>query len=185
MASDEELRGLWQGQHTGDAPDLQQTRAEVERIERAMRRGRIDGYIALAFIAAGLVTVTILFANALLIAGTVSSLCGFAFLLYEVRDHHRRAPAAADGDKASVEYHRDLLRHRMEFHRRRLWLRVAALAPGGVLYFLGFAMARPDLAPFIYLELATFAVALALIVPMNRRAAAKLERQIEQLERLR
>jgi len=92
---------------------------------------------------------------------------------------------AEDGAAASVEYHRALLQHRLEFHRNRLWLRVLMLAPGGVLFFLGFAAARPDLAKLIYVELATFVVAVLMIVPVNRKAAAKLEAQIANLTNLR
>src|ERR1043165_6461945 len=94
-------------------------------------------------------------------------------------------PVAENGATVSLEYKRALLQHRLDFHRKRLWLRVLALAPGGVLFFLGFAAARPDLAVMIYFELATFIVAIALIVPLNRKAASRLERQIVEIDRLR
>ena len=157
----------------------------VEQMEKKIRRNRIDLAVALVLISIVIVAMAVAFGSPLLRAGAVVMLAGFGFLTCEVVRHSRRAPVAADGATTSIDYHRALLEHRIEFHRTRLWLRVLSLAPGGVLFFLGFAAARPDLAPFIYVQLATFVIAIALVVPMNRRAAAKLEDQIGELERLR
>lgn len=154
-------------------------------MEKKMRRDQINFYIALIGSSIAIAGIAVLFPRPLVICGAVASIAGFAFLAYEVLQHRRRAPAAENGAVASAEYHRALLQHRIEFHRKRLWLRVAALAPGGVLFFLGFAAARPDLAALIYVELVTFIVAIVLIIPVNRRAAAKLGRQIAEVERLR
>jgi len=42
----------------------------------------------------------------------------------------------------------------------------------------------PKLAPIVYLELGDVMIAIALIVPLNRRAAVKLQRQLDELDRL-
>jgi hypothetical protein len=174
----DDVGALWRAQ-TSETPHPRIE--ELRQMERKMRRDTIDSIIAVVFISAGLVTIAVLFRHPLLTAGTIVSLAGFAFLTFEVFRHRRRAPVAEDGAAASVEYHRALLQHRLAFHRHRLWLRVLTLAPGGVLFFLGFAAARPDLAALIYFELATFVVAVLMIVPVNRRAAAKIEDQIANL----
>jgi len=178
----DDVAALWRAQ----TPEtVHPTIEEMRKMERKMRRDTIDCIVAGIFVSAGLVTIAALFPHPLLTVGAIVSLAGFAFLTFEVVRHRRHAPVAEDGAAASVEYHRALLQHRLEFHRNRLWLRVLMLAPGGVLFFLGFAAARPDLAKLIYVELATFVVAVLMIVPVNRRAAAKLEAQIAKLTDLR
>ena len=178
--ADENIRDVWQSQRSETS--FTEIRTRVEQMEKRERRHLYDGYIAVTLIAVVIVGIAVLYANALLIAGASVTVCGFLFLVTEVADHRRHRPVAADGNATSLEYVRALLQHRLAFCRRRLWLRVLFLAPGGALFFLGFAAARPDLAPIIYVELFTFAVGIALIVPLNRRAAAKLERQIAQLD---
>jgi hypothetical protein len=178
----DDLGALWRTQTPETArPNLEEMRRVLEQMERKMRRSTIDVVVAMALTSAAIVSIAVLFRHPLLTVGAIAALAGGAFLVFEVLQHRRGAPVAENGAAASIEYHRALLQHRLEFHRKRLWLRVLTLAPGGVLFFLGFAAARPDLAALIYVELATFVVVIMLIVPVNRRAAAKLEHQIADL----
>jgi Flp pilus assembly protein TadB len=172
------MSSLWQGQ---PAEFTRLTPGRIEEMEKKMRRSVYDFYAAVICIAIVITGIAALFPNATLIAGAALLACGFGYVAYEVVQSRRNAPSPLD---VSIDYQRALMRNRIEFHRKRLWLRVFALAPGGILFFLGFAAALPKLAPFIYVQLATFIVALALIVPMNRRAAARLQRQIDELDRL-
>ncbi len=176
----EEVRTAWQMQ-TAEI-NAAEVRRTIQEMERRMRRERIDFFLAIALSSIVLVGIAVLFANPLLICGALATVGGLVFLAYEMRRHDRRAPAAENGGTVSVDYHRALLRHRLEFHRKGLWSRVLALAPGGVLFFLGFAAARPDLALLIYFQLASFVIAVFLIVPLNQRAAAKLKQQIAELD---
>jgi len=153
-------------------------------MEKQMRRNVFDLYVALSLSSIVVVGLAVLFANTLLVLGAVLTVCGAAFLAHEVLDHRRRAPAADNGAAPSLEYHRAFLRHQLAFYRKGVWFRMLVLAPGGVLFFIGFAVARPDLALLIDFQLATFAVAIIVMVPANRRAAAKLERRIHELEQL-
>jgi hypothetical protein len=168
---DDPIRSVWQSQHPESSFTTNDIRRRVEQMEKRMRRSRVDLYIALMLTAVVIVGLAVFYANALLLAGAAAALCGMAVLVYEVEDHRRRAPAADDGSATSLQYHRALLQHRLTFCRRRLWLRMLSVAPGGVLFFVGFAMALPDLAPFIYFQLFTFAVVIMLMVPLNRRSA--------------
>ena len=181
----DEISAAWQSQvsETGKA-GLEDVTRLVTRMETRMRRNRIDLAIAMVLTSVAIVTLAAMFGNKLLSIGAAVSLAGFAVLTYEVIRHSRRAPVAENGAVASLDFHRALLKHRLDFHRTRLWLRVLTLAPGGVLFFLGLAAARPAIAPWIYFQLATFVTAIVLIVPVNRRAAAKLELKISELERL-
>jgi hypothetical protein len=178
----DDVAALWRAQTPESThPNSEEMRRVLERMERKMRRNTMDFVIAAVLVSATIVWLAVAFRHPLLTAGAIVSLAGGSFLTFEVLQHRRRAPVAEDGAAASIEYHRALLQHQLEFHRTRVWLRVLMLAPGGVLFFLGFAAARPDLAALIYVELATFFLGVALIIPANRRAAAKLERQIASL----
>ena len=159
-------------------PDLK----EIRQMETRLRRNTYDLYAAVTLSAAVILAIAFLFPHPLLATGAVLLACGLGYLAYEVRRHRRGVPTAAS---PSLDYHRALLEQRLAFHRTRVWVRVAALAPGGIAFFLGFAAAQPRLAPMIYVQLATFAIALAAIIPANRRAARKVQRQIEELDRLR
>ena len=184
MSSDD-VRAVWQAQ-SADLTRLtpEEIRRRIEGMERRMRRNRIDSAVAVVLIAIVIVGIAVMFANLLLVLGAIATVGGLVVLMVETSGHRRRAPVADSGTTASLDYHRALLQHSLEFHRKRLWLRVLSLAPGGLLFFTGFAAARPDLAAIVYFELATFLVAIALIVPLNRRAAAKLERRIAELQEL-
>ena len=181
----DEISAAWQSQTSEIVkPSREEVKRLVEQTETRMRRNRIDFVIAVILTSVVIFTLAAMSGNALLSIGAAVSLAGFAFLTYELIRHSSRAPVAANGAVASVEFHRALLKHKLDFHRKRLWLRVLTLAPGGVLFFLGLAAARPAIAPWIYFQLATFVIAIVLIVPVNRKAATKLELQIIELERL-
>ena len=160
-------------------------RRVLEQMEKKMRRSTIAVVVALVGSSAAIVFLALAFRHPLLTVGAIVSLAGFAFLAFEVFQHRRGAPVAENGAAASIEYHRALLQHQLEFHRKRLWLRVLTLAPGGVLFFLGLAAARPDIAALAYFQLAAFVAGIMMIVPANRKAAAKLEYQIANLTNLR
>jgi hypothetical protein len=172
------MSSLWQNQ-TAELTRL--TPGRIEEMEKKMRRNTYGLLAAIICSAVVIVGIAALRPNITLTIGAILTLCGFGYFAYEVISSRRRMPSPVD---VAIDYQRALMRHQIEFHRTRLWLRVFAIAPGGVLFFIGFAAALPKLAPFIYLQLATFMIAIALIVPMNRRAAVKLQRQIDELDRL-
>jgi Flp pilus assembly protein TadB len=169
---------LWQSQ---SAESTRLTARTLEEMEKKMRRAIYDFYAAVICIAIVVVGIAALFPSITLTIGAVLILCGFGFLTYEVISSLRGMPSPAE---VSIDYQRALMLNRIEFHRKHLWLRVVALTPGGILFFLGLAAALPKLAPFIYLQLATFLVAIALMVPMHKREAARLQRHMDELDRM-
>ena len=188
MASEkhsDEARAVWQSQPAETPPTPDVTRRNAEQMEKKMRRDTYGLYAALISSAIVIVGIAALFPNAMLITGASLTLCGFGYLAYEVHQRRRADSAIDQGTTTSVDYQRALLQHRRDFHRKRLWLGVLSLAPGGILFFAGFAAAQPRLAPFIYFQLATFITAIVLIIPLNRRAAMRLQRDIDALDRLR
>lgn len=176
---------VWQGQDATSArlaPD--EIRKRVEQMEKKMRRSTYGLYLAVMLSSFTIIGIAILFSHPVLIIGAALTVCGLGYIAYEVRHSRRSAPSVDDGSWTSVGYHRALLQRRRDFHRKRLWLRILSLAPGGILFFAGFAAAQPRLAPFIYVQLATFILAIILIIPMNRQAAMRLQHEIDELDRL-
>ena len=183
MAGD--VRDWWRSQDTADvrvAPD--EIRRRILEMETRARRSTYDLYAAVILTSMTIVALAASAPHWVQSAGGALLIAGLAFLAHEVHRSRRTAPSAQDGSAAALDYHRALLRHQLEFHRKRLWLRVLTLAPGGIVFFIGLALARPALAPIAWLQLATFAVAVMAIVPANRRAAARYEREIAALEEL-
>jgi hypothetical protein len=175
--SEDDVRNAWKDQF------IEHTfRVNARDMEKRMRRGVFDLYAVAILGSLALGALAAVFRNPLMIAGAVLLAGGLTFLARELRGRRETMPPL---ETAALDYHRALLERQLDFHRKRIWLRVAALAPGGILFFLGFAAARPDLATFIYIQLATFVVAIALIVPLNRVAAARTRRAIEELTALR
>jgi len=181
----DDVRALWRTQTPEISPsNFEEMRRVVGQMERKMRRSRIDFVAAIVLSSATIAALAVMFPHPLFTLGAIVTLAGGALLVFEVLQHWRRAPVAENGAAPSIEYHRALLQHQLDFHRHGLWLRVLTLAPGGVLFFLGFAAARPDLAALIYFQLATFVVIMIMIVPLNRKRAAKLENEIAHLTSL-
>jgi drug/metabolite transporter (DMT)-like permease len=173
--TDEDLRNAWKSQSAETAA------VDIKAMEAKMRRNAIDFGIAVTGSSLVMIGLAAMFPNPILVTGAIALVLGLLFVTWEVVDHRRARPIA---EVPSIDFQRALLEHRIAFHRRRLWLRVFALLPGGLLFFAGLAMALPRIAPLIYFQIATFIVAIALIVPMNRRAAARLQRQIDDLRQL-
>jgi len=169
---------LWQSQ---SAESMRLTAGDLEKMKKKMRRAIYDYYAAVICIAIVVVGIAALFRNVMLTIGAVLVLAGFGFLTYEVISGLRGMPSPVD---ASIDYQRALMRNRIAFHGNHLWLRVAALTPGGIVFFLGLAAALPKLTVFIYLQLATYLVGIVSMVPAHRREANRLQRRLDELNKL-
>lgn len=184
--NDDEVRAVWHGQPSERVRlTPQEIEQKVEQMQKKMRRTTLDLYVAFTLTAVTIVGVALFYQRPLLTAGAFLSLCGFAYVLFEVRANQRETPSVPPQAIASLDHQRALLQHRLDFHRKRLWWRVVALAPGGIVYFIGLAAALPRLAWLIYIELLTFVIGVSLIVPLNRKAAIRLQREIDELDQLR
>lgn len=175
----------WQSQAT---ESFQMTEPEIRRrielMDKKSRRHTYDLYAALTLTSVVIVVIAAIAPNLIQTMGAVLTVVGFACLSYEVHKHRRRAPSAETGELASIGFHRAQLQHHLDFCRTRLWYRVLCVAPGGVLFFAGFALAHPKLASMIYFQLVTFVIVIIAMFPLNRRMAAKVQRQIDELDHL-
>ena len=169
---------LWQSQ---SAESTRLTAGTLKEMEKKMRRNIYDFYAAMICIAIVIVGIAALFRNVTLTSARSSRWAVSDISTYEVISGLRGVPSpvgCVDRLPARVDAESDRIPRQSSLAARR---RAHA---GRNLFFLGFAAALPKLAPFIYLQLATFLVAIALMVPMNKRAAVRLQRRLDELNRI-
>ena len=111
--------------------------------------------------------------------GAALSIAGFGYVLMQIRRQY--GPLPAEPPDPSTRAYRTELERRLAFTRKGLWTRVLSIAPGPIFFSLGFATAYPKAAPIIYVQLATFVIAVIAIVPITRARAVRLQREIEEV----
>jgi hypothetical protein len=181
--ADEEVLEAWKGQDTTAlriAPE--QMLRRIEAMDRKNRRTVYDVYLAVAVISAGMIAFAAISSNRLMAIGAALTAIGYGLLAWLVRRNFR--PGVAELPEASVKVYRAQLERQAGFFRRALWLRLLCVTPGPLLFSLGLAAAYPKAAPIIYVQLVTFVAILIATVPLSRRKAATLEREIAEMLRL-
>jgi hypothetical protein len=105
-----------------------------------------------------------------------------AYQLYERRN--RKLPSETQPPACTAFYRTELERQR-DFHRGpSFWSRLVIGVPGYLLFFIGFAMAQPELARGLAAIAGTFIVLSILAVPLNLRLSRKYQRQIDEVDTL-
>lgn len=174
---------LWQSQ---DTTALRTTADEmlrrVKEMDRQERRAVIDVYAAFTLIALVMTALAVLTPNVFLRVGAALSMLGFAFIPYQVRRYS--SPHPPSEPDSSVTMLRAALQRRLDFINNGLWARVMVMAPGPLLFSIGMAIAYPKAALIVYVQIATFLIVLLSIVPLNRRKAVAIQRELDELGRL-
>ena len=153
-------------------------------MEKQARRQRFDYYLAYALISLTVITFALLARNAWIVAGAALTVAGFGSIAWHVRRSRTFVRShAEDGSEPSIDFQRALLEQQLALAEKHLWLRVAAVTPGPLLFSIGFAIAYPHAAPIIYVQMATFILVVIAIVPLNRRKAARVRAQLDALTR--
>ena len=186
----DDLRELWHDQVSDSfRMSTEEIPARIARFERRTRRAIFDGYLAGAFLVCGFLSLSLLFENPLLRIGSALTIAAFALMTWNTRasqlEERSADQHAAERGLSALDFHRGQLeRRRDRFRGPRWWGQWLALIPGGLLFFAGFAQARPELTAFIAFEALTFVIAIASAVPINRRAARNCQQQLDALDRL-
>ncbi len=177
-----DIRELWQSQ-TASAPGDIAKRIELFRKKTA--RTNFDALLASAFLICGFIAFMAVFDNVLLRIGSMLTIAVFVSIAYQARVNQLAERRAAEvGDLASIEFHRGQLLRQRAPAGRRFWLRWLLMWPGAIIFFVGFAQARPDVTPIIGFELLSFIVIMIVMIPLNRMRIRNDERRLEELDRL-
>lgn len=184
----DDLRALWQSDTAeGREFSADQIRARIEKLSRTTRRRDIDLLLALAVVIIGHVALVFYFETLMPTAGALLTTIVLFAGVWHLRRRMREEKAFVRDTTAlsSIEFLKAKLAREREFHRdNAAWWRPAILVPGGLLFFIGWMLEEPRLRPILLVELITFVIAVAAIIPANHIAARKRQQQIDELERL-
>jgi hypothetical protein len=155
---------------------------QVFPITLARGRRSVVGGIAAAIVIASFGVFFFVFPNWLQRVGSILTVIGALYLVVQLR--MRSARAMPDVALSScLQFYRSELQRQRDFHRGKwFWSRMLIFLPGPIVWFAGFAQARPKLAPFIWGELIAFLILGALAVPLNLRLARAYQRRIDALD---
>ena len=178
-----DLKTLWKELSTNPlqlSPD--QLRKEMEKLRKGLRRRFfIGGGAALSAIAAWTLYF-FLFPNRLQRIGSVLTALGAGYTIVQLKLRPARNMPDV-GETGCTEFYRAELERQRDFHRGKwFWSRLLILLPGPLVFCVGFAQAYPEIALFIWLNLAAILILAVIAVPLNLRLARKYQRRIDALD---
>jgi len=176
---------LWQQQATEGfqltSEEIQMNMKSLESKVRARTRG---GYLVCAFLIIAFSALPFIEHDLLMRVGAAATIVATAFLALQLHRNRFGTGVAPQMALPSVEHLRNELQRQMDFHRgKRLWSRMLLLAPAGLLFFIAFARAHPEVIVTIRFEIVAFILLTLAAFPLNLRLARKYQRQIEELDR--
>jgi hypothetical protein len=179
----DELKILWKELSTNPlqlSPD--QLRREMEKLQKGLRKRFVIGVGATLFLIAGFALFFFLFPNRLQRIGSVLTVLGTGYMLVQLKMRPARAVPAV-GETGCTEFYRAELERQRDFHRGKwFWSRLAIFLPGPLVFCVGFAKAYPEIARFIWLDVAALLILAIIAVPLNLRLARKYQRRIDALD---
>lgn len=178
---------LWRSQlPEGFRTTPEEIRKRSEQMEKATRRKALDFYLTFVLVSAVIIFMATLSPSPAQTLGAILTIAALAWLAIEVdRLRASRTAGIESGSAASIDFHREQLRRQLDFARApRVWTRVLFLTPGPLLFFAAYANAHPNLATFMYVQIATFILIIIAIVPLARRMQRKVQQQLDELDRL-
>jgi hypothetical protein len=182
---DKDVISLWQ-QQTAEGFRLtpEQIQVKLQGLEAKLRERTRGGYLVGAFLIVAFSTWAFVESDLLMRLGAAATIVAVAFLTFQVHRSRFGAGHAPQMELPSLEYLRYELQRQRDFHRGKwFWSRLLLLGPAGLLFFLAFARAHPELIAIIRFEIVTFVVGVLVAIPLNWKLAVKYQRQIEELDR--
>jgi len=180
-----DIKQLWLGQETANVGfTLEELRHRDEKFRRRVRNRNLREYLAAAFVVPVFAFYIWFFPNPLMKAGSVLVILGTLFVVWQL---HRRGSARKPPLEASLldlmEFHRrELARQRDALRSVWLWY-LAPLVPGLALTLFG-VYRQSGRSNALMLTIALAVLVFAATWLLNRWGAARLQRRIEALERM-
>jgi hypothetical protein len=181
----DDLKSLWQELGTNPVRiSLDELQREAGKLKQGLRKRSFIGLGAALVVIAAFSVFFFVFPNKLQRIGSALTVLGTAYMVVQLR--MRRAEFVPDvGETECVRFYRAELERQRDFHRGRwFWSRLMIFFPGPLIFLVGFAKAHPELATFIWLELAVFLILAIIAVPLNLRLARKYQHRIDALDAL-
>ena len=176
---------LWQNQTSeGFRMTPEEIQLKVQELDKKLRLRTYNGYLVCGFLIVCFAIWTAYERDMLMRLGAVATIIAVGYLGYQVHQNRFRRPPASDLANSSIDHLRTELERQRDFHRgQKFWSRMLLLAPAGLLFFIGFAQAHPEVIKIIRIEIISFVVFVIAAVPLNLWMARKYQRQIDELDR--
>jgi hypothetical protein len=180
--SPDEIQDLWTGISV-NVPQISvgDLRLRVKALRGTLRHRSIIGGGAAILVIASFTLFFFIFQSFLQRTGSIFTVAGAISIFVQLRMRSAR-PAPGFGETPCAAFYRAELERQRDFHRGKwFWSRLAILAPGPLVWLVGFGRANPNLAPFIWVSLTIFLLLIAIAVPLNLRLARAYQRRIDAL----
>jgi len=177
------MRDIWQSQEVENTKvSPVELRKGVRKLEKAGRRRSLVGGGACALVIACFGSYLLTFPNLIQCIGCALIIVGAAYLAYQlvlIRTRPEGTGAEESESSVGMRFYRAELERQRDFHRGLwFWSRLVIFVPGPLVFFIGIAVAHPEVAPYIYLEAAAFALFAILAVPLNLRRARSISTKL-------
>lgn len=182
--NDNDVVGLWQQQTSqGFRMTPEDIQMKLQALESKLRAQTRVGYLVCAFLVIAFSTWAFVEHDLLMRIGMAANIIAIVFLGVQVHQNRFARAGAPPAALPSLEHLRNELQRRVDFHRgKRLWSRLLLLGPAGLLFFIAFARAHPEVIAIIRFEIASFIVITLAAIPLNLKMAKKYQRQIDDLD---
>lgn len=179
------MQDVWQSQPVeGIKMSAEQVRNAMEKLNSKLRRRNLVGGAASITVLLAFSLFFAIFPNVVQRIGSALTVLGAGYLAYQfilVKSLTRAAPG--NQAEASLSFYRLELQRQRDFHRGLwLWSRLLIIAPGPLVFMLGFAQSYPYLSKFIWAEVLVFVGLWVAAIPLNRRESRKYQRELDALE---
>lgn len=177
-----DLKAAWAELVERPSPiSLEDLRKEAEKLQKGLGKRSLIGMAAGWTLVVAFSIVFFIFPSLLERMGSALIIAAVFYIFIQLR---LRRPQIPDiGQTASIRFYRLELERQRDFHRGSwFWSRLMILAPGPLIFPVGFAKSHPDLANFIWLEFAGTVILAVIAIPLNLRLARRYQRRIDALE---
>jgi hypothetical protein len=186
MADDDtHVTDLWQRQTAeGFRLTSEEIQMKLQTLESKLRARTRSAYLVSAFLIIGFSGIAFFERDLLMRLGCAATIVAVGFLTFQAHRSRFGAGDAPQMELPSLDSLRNELQRQRDFHRGKwFWSRFALLAPAGLLFYIAFARAHPELIRIIRFEIVSFVLILLAAIPLNLRLAKKYQRQIDELDR--
>lgn len=183
MPNDLDMQRLWQRQPgEGEASPRPNERERARRLAGRVRRRNTREYLAGGLVVAVFAAQASSAPNRLVVVGCVLAIAGTLYVMRHLSAHGTTRSPADYGVLDCRAFHRaELVRERDLLRGVWRWY-LGPLIPGGVVFLVGHALARPDGWSGAFVVAAVCTLFFVLVGHMNARAADRLQQQIDTLD---
>jgi hypothetical protein len=180
---EEDIKARWQQDEEHSQMSIAQVRGNAEAFQRRARRGDLIEYVASAAVVVGFGFYVWAFPSLRMKLASLTMIAATLFVAYQLRRHAAARALSPDSSAASLlEFHRRELVRRRNLLRGSWRLFVAPLMVGMLVFLACLAPDRPEARLPLFIFCGAVIAMGGVISLHNRLQAARLQRQIDELD---